>query len=132
VNAVVGADVGAVVALEVGDRLGQGEVEVLAHHRAHLATRPVARVRRMKEVGDLARVPVPGDAVPFHRGLVAGLCAGEQVGGDDDVLLEQRGQLLARGAAVERLDRVADVAAGFAAAASSSPACRAGQRTRSR
>ncbi len=88
-NAVVGADVGAVVALEVGDRLGQGEVEVLAHHGAHLTTRPVTRVRPVEEVGDLVGVAVPGPVVALHRGLVRSLRASHQIGGNDDVILEQ-------------------------------------------
>ena len=42
-------------------------------------------------------------------GLVAGLGGGDDVGGDQDVLAQLPGQLVAGRLAVERLDGVADV-----------------------
>src|SRR5215216_1177417 len=109
VDRVVVPDVRGVVAGEAVRRLGQGLVEVRAHHRAHLATTPVPRVGAMEEVGDLLAVLVPGLLGVVERLLVAGLGGHQEVDGAFDVLLEQRRELVAGLAPVEGLDRIADV-----------------------
>jgi hypothetical protein len=47
--------------------------------------------------------------VALDGGLIARLRRQHEIGGDQDVLAEERGQPCAGGATVERLDRVADV-----------------------
>ena len=63
----------------------------------------------MQEVGDLVGVGVPGRARLGDLCLVAGLRGLQQGDRTEDVLLEQRCQAIAGGAAVVGLDRVADV-----------------------
>ena len=82
VHVVVRGHVVDVPALEVSDRLGKGEVEVLPHHRLHVVHRPLLRVRRRQERRDLVGVGVPRGVgllerrvVSDLRGRVAGLAA---------------------------------------------------------
>ena len=69
----------------------------------------MARVRLVKEPSDLPRVPVPRIARLFEGRCVSAPRGGEQIGGRQDVLLEQTGELVPGCLTVERLDGVPDV-----------------------
>ena len=97
VDLVVDRDVVRVAALEPRDGLGQGQVEVLAHHCPHLGGRPVLRVRCSEEIGDLVGVGVPRRGCRLDGVRVTGLRRGDELGGQRDVLAQQAREFLAGG-----------------------------------
>jgi hypothetical protein len=80
-------------------RLGEGLVEMRLHHRPHRRPGPGVGIGVVEEVGDLVGVGVPGGARLPDRCLVAGLRGLQQGDRTEDVVLEQRGQAVARGTA---------------------------------
>ena len=101
-------DAGFVVTGQLGGGLGQGLVEVAAHHVLEGVDGP-CRVGAGEELGDLVGVGVPGGAAILDLGVVAGLGGGDEVTGDEDVVTQERFELRSGLVAVEPGDGVADV-----------------------
>ena len=101
-------DVGRPVAGHPGDGLVLGELEVERQQVEDVLLGPV-RVGAGEERRDLADVRGPARVVRRERVAVARLRGRDEVDRDQDVLLEQRRQRVARGLAVVRHDRRADV-----------------------
>jgi hypothetical protein len=105
--------VGRPVRLEPGRGLGEGLVEVHAHHLAHGVERP-GRVGLGQELGDLVGIRLPAVMLGGDGGRIAGLGRGHEVCRDEDALAEQLGEGVTRWLAVEPGD-------GRAVAACASP-----------
>ena len=67
------------------------------------------RIRAVEERGDLIGVVIPARLGRGNLGVVAGFRGPDEIGGDEDVIAQQRRQLVGVRAAVERGDGVADV-----------------------
>jgi hypothetical protein len=59
---------------------------MVLHHLIHLGERPVLRIGRAQEDGDVVRVRVPGGQRSLQRTLIAGLERDEDVRSPEDVL----------------------------------------------
>jgi hypothetical protein len=68
---------------------------MLRHHHAELVARPVAAVEGAQEIRNLVAVRVPASDGFACGGVVTGLGCGEDLRGDQDVLAQQRRQLVA-------------------------------------
>ena len=79
------------------------------HHRLHRPELPEARVRAREQGGDLVGVLRPARLLRRDSRAVALLRHRDQVRRDEDVLAQERCELLAGRGAVERLHRVAEV-----------------------
>lgn len=110
VDALIVGDARGILAVELVGGLRQRLVEVFLHVGAHHGVRPGARVRRGQEVGDVVAVGVSPGVGGVESIGVAGLGGLQELDGDGDVVVQQGCQLVARGGAVERFDRVADIA----------------------
>src|SRR6185436_3954341 len=97
VDRVVGRDVGLPVLAEVRDDLLGRQVEVVAHHLLGVGGGPVLGVGAAQEGGDLVGVGNPALVGGVLLGGVAGGRRADEVGGDQDVIAQQRGQLAAGG-----------------------------------
>ena len=95
--------------LETRHDLVRRKAEVLVQHRLHGTELPEARVGAVEERGNLIGVGRPPRLLACNPGLVPLLGGGDEIGGDEDVLPEERRQLLTGGGAVVRLDRGANV-----------------------
>jgi hypothetical protein len=79
------------------------------HGRPHHVVGPESRVGGRQEVGDLVCVGVPAVLRVLEGGGVPVLGRLQDLDGDGDVIVQQRGELCASRIAVKRFDRVADV-----------------------
>ncbi len=107
-DVVEGRDVLRPVLGQPGDNLASGQLQVLGEKVVHVTLVPV-RIGVAQEICDVDRVAVPPGVLLGEKLIVAGEGCGNQVYGDEDVLLEQVGHRSAGFIAVERDDRVADV-----------------------
>ena len=101
-------DVGGPVSGQPGDGLVLRQFEVEREKVEDVLLGPVG-VRAGEECGDLPDVRSPARIVGRERVVVAALGRRHEVDRDEDVLLEQPGQRVARFLAVVRHDRRADV-----------------------
>src|SRR5262245_11911090 len=106
---VEGDHVGVPITLEPCNDLALGEVEMLHQEVGHVGFGPVLRIGSAEQARDLLSVLSPLAVVLSELGVVAGLGGRDQVDRDHDVLLEQPGERLPGGGAVQGDDGVADV-----------------------
>ena len=114
---VVILDVRGIVALQPVRGLLQRQVQVGLHHGLHVAQGPVLRVSAVQEAGNFVGIVVPALAGRLDLGLVTRLGRRQKISRYQDVILEQRSQLVSGLLAVERLEGRRQCPSGSAAAA---------------
>src|SRR4051794_22405726 len=95
VDRVVVGHIGSVVTFEMVNCLGEGLIKMGLHSILEGAQRPVSGIGTVEEGGNIVGVCVPLVGCGLDSGVITRLSCGEQGSGAQDVVLQERCQLIA-------------------------------------